>query len=103
MSCSTSTTAAPLGRIFGSAGIDVADDHRGEAEADLVAEQKLGVRHQRAADRHHLLLAAGERACPEAFGAARGGPGTGRRRQPRLHGPAARRAPAADQQGSPPR
>ena len=42
-------------------GIDVADDHRREAERDLVAEQQLRVGHQRAADRHHLLLAARQR------------------------------------------
>ncbi len=41
--------------------VDVADHDRREAEADLVAQQQARVRHQRAADRGHLLLAAGER------------------------------------------
>ena len=41
--------------------IDVADDDRREPEADLVAQQEVRVRHQRAADGDHLLLAAGER------------------------------------------
>src|SRR5215471_20494489 len=36
--------------------IDVANDDRGEAETELVAKQKLGIRHQRPADRQHLLL-----------------------------------------------
>ena len=37
------------------------DDHRREAERRLVEQQQLGLRHQRAADREHLLLAAGQR------------------------------------------
>ena len=43
--------------------VDVADDDRREAEADLVAQQQPRVRHQRAADGDHLLLAAGQRRC----------------------------------------
>lgn len=42
-------------------GVDVLDHDGCEAEADLVAEQHAGIRHQAAADRHHLLLAARER------------------------------------------
>ena len=37
-------------------------DRRGEPERGLVQQQQPRARHQRAADRHHLLLAAGERA-----------------------------------------
>ena len=36
------------------------DDRRREALGRLVHDQQLGVREQRAADREHLLLAAGE-------------------------------------------
>lgn len=36
------------------------DQKRGEAEARFVEHQQLGLRHQGAADRKHLLLAAGE-------------------------------------------
>src|SRR5215831_3070740 len=53
------------GTAFGDdrrqAGIDLAHHDRRETETDLIAEQKFRVRHQRAADRDHLLLAAGER------------------------------------------
>src|SRR5712692_3775095 len=38
------------------------DDHRGEAHRWFVEQHHLGPRHQRAADRQHLLLAARERA-----------------------------------------
>ena len=41
--------------------IDVADDDRRQAERQLVAQQEARVRHQRAADRRHLLLPARER------------------------------------------
>ncbi len=61
MSCSTMTSDDALGDDRRQARIDVADDDRREAEADLVAQQKLRIRHQRAADRDHLLLAAGQR------------------------------------------
>ena len=61
MSCSTRTIAAPPSRMRGQGRVDVADHDRREAEADLVAEQQFGVRHQRAADRDHLLLAARKR------------------------------------------
>ena len=40
---------------------DLLDDDRREAKAQLVAEEKPRVRHQRPADRDHLLLAARER------------------------------------------
>ena len=46
---------------LGERGIKGANHHRGQAETDFIAEQHLGVRHQSAADRQHLLLAAGER------------------------------------------
>ena len=38
------------------------DHQRRQAERRLVQQQHLGPAHQRAADRHHLLLAAGQRA-----------------------------------------
>src|SRR5215831_13723288 len=45
--------------------IDVANDDRGEAETELVAEQKSGICHQGPADCQHLLLTAreGRRRC----------------------------------------
>ena len=43
---------------------DLADDHRREAERRLVEQQQPRARHQRAGEREHLLLAAGERARP---------------------------------------
>ena len=61
MSCSTSTTLVPSRLMRRQRVVDVADDDRREAEAELVAEQQPRVGHQRAADRDHLLLAAGER------------------------------------------
>ena len=45
---------------IGERRIDVADDDRGEPEAELVAQQNARIRHQASPDRHHLLLAAGE-------------------------------------------
>src|SRR5438309_3359532 len=45
-----------LGGNRRNAGVDVADHDRREAQADLVAQQEPRVRHQRAADRDHLLL-----------------------------------------------
>ena len=51
----------PSALIVRQRGVDVADDDRREAEADLVAQEQARVGHQRAADRGHLLLAAGER------------------------------------------
>ena len=39
---------------------DLLDQHRRQAERGLVEQHDLGLRHQRAADRQHLLLAAGE-------------------------------------------
>ena len=61
MSCSTMIERQAFATIAGKARVDVADDDRREAEADLVAEQKPRIGHQRAADRGHLLLAAGQR------------------------------------------
>ena len=40
---------------------DLLDEERREAHRRLVHAQQPGARHQRAADRHHLLLAARER------------------------------------------
>src|SRR5262249_56245900 len=45
----------------GQAGIDLAHHDGRETEADLVAEEKFRIGHQRASERDHLLLAAGER------------------------------------------
>lgn len=42
-------------------GIDVVDHDGGEAERDLVEQDEVRVRHERAADGDHLLLSAGER------------------------------------------
>src|SRR6185312_2499063 len=36
--------------------IDVANDDRGQTKTDLVAQQQIGISHQCAADRSHLLL-----------------------------------------------
>jgi hypothetical protein len=41
-------------------GIDVANDDRREAKAELVAKKDARIRHQAAADRDHLLLPAGQ-------------------------------------------
>ena len=54
---------SPGGADGGEGRVDVADDDGGEAEADFVAEEKLGVRHEGPADGDHLLLAARE-CCP---------------------------------------
>ena len=43
MSCSTRITEAPRAVIVGERRVDVADHHRREAEADLVAEQQRGL------------------------------------------------------------
>ena len=61
MSCSTMTSDSALGNDRRDARVDVADHDRSEAEADLVAQQQRRIRHQRAADGDHLLLAAGQR------------------------------------------
>src|SRR6516164_781499 len=53
---------AAFGDNRGETRIEVAHHDRREAEAELVAEKKAWIRHQRAADRRHLLLAAGKRA-----------------------------------------
>ena len=41
---------------------DLRDEHRGEPHRRLVEQQHARARHERAADREHLLLATGERA-----------------------------------------
>src|SRR6266851_4855691 len=46
---------------------DLLDDERREAERGLVEQQEARPTHQRAADRQHLLLAAGERAAALAL------------------------------------
>ena len=53
----------PSARDARHRGVDLADHDRRQAERELVAQQHRRVAHQRAADRHHLLLAAGERRC----------------------------------------
>src|SRR4051794_31609607 len=42
---------------------DLAHDERREPERGLVEEEKPRLRHHRASEREHLLLAAGERPC----------------------------------------
>ena len=51
-------------------GQEVLDDHRREAHAHLVDEEHLGLLHQRAGDREHLLLAARQGAGVRASTAA---------------------------------
>src|ERR1700730_12492672 len=51
---------APLRDDRRQAGIEVAHYDRSQAEAELITQEKARIRHQRAADRRHLLLAAGE-------------------------------------------
>src|SRR5438552_12455641 len=41
--------------------VDLIDDEGGQAERDLVAQEKLRIRHERAADRDHVLLTSRER------------------------------------------
>src|SRR5262245_52663411 len=47
---------AAFGDDRGQAGIDLAHHDRRETEADLVAEEKFRIGHQRAPNRDHLLL-----------------------------------------------
>ena len=61
MSCSTTITLVPSALIVGKLCIDVADDDRGEAEADFVAQEQPWAGDEGAADGAHLLLASGER------------------------------------------
>ena len=44
----------------GKRAVDAADDYQGQPERQLVEQQHTGVGHQRAADRHRLLLPAGK-------------------------------------------
>ena len=68
---------------------DLVDDDRRQPERRLVEQEQPRARHQRPADREHLLLAAGERArrLPQPLAA---GPGTGRARAPAPRSAAAR-------------
>ncbi len=54
--------AAALLRVAAHDGEQRFDDHRGEAEAELVEEQQLRASGERPTEREHLLLAAGEEA-----------------------------------------
>ena len=54
--------AAALLRVAAHDGEQPLDDHRGEAEAELVEEQERRASGERPPDREHLLLAAGEEA-----------------------------------------
>ena len=60
--CSTSTTVTPRRLISAITSRELLDDPRREAERGLVEQQHARAGHQRAADREHLLLAAGEQA-----------------------------------------
>ncbi len=51
----------PLPMMRGKLRVDVLDDDRRKAKAELVQQEQFGVRHQRPPDRHHLLLPAGKR------------------------------------------
>ena len=57
-SCSTSSTVSPLARICGIVRVDALDDHRRQAEGQLVEQQHARVGDQRPADGDRLLLAA---------------------------------------------
>src|SRR5690606_41537472 len=58
---SLSSTLFPYTTLFRSVE-DLLDDERGEPQRRLVEQEQLRPRHQRAADRQHLLLAARQRA-----------------------------------------
>ena len=62
MFCSTSTIDRPSPLRRAMVRPDVGNDLRGEALRRLVHQQHARVGHQRAADRQHLLLAAGQQA-----------------------------------------
>ena len=95
--CSTSRTDGALAVDLADHLADLADDARREAQRGLVEEQQLRAGHQAAADRQHLLLAAGEQA-GRAARAGRRGPGTARRRA-LCAAPCARPVPAAQAAG----
>ena len=59
-SLSTMTVATPSARIARDGAPDLLGDQRRQPLGRLVDEDQVGVGHQRAADRQHLLLAAGE-------------------------------------------
>src|SRR5262249_53672786 len=50
----------PLAVHAGEHVVEMLDDDGGQAERDLVPEQKAWIRHQASADGEHLLLAAGQ-------------------------------------------
>jgi hypothetical protein len=52
--------AAALAGVVADHGQQALDDDRREAEAELVEQQQARAAHERAGDREHLLLAAGE-------------------------------------------
>ena len=60
MFCSTSTIDSPLFLELADGGHHLGDDLRREAFRRLVHQQHARIGHQRAADREHLLLAAGK-------------------------------------------
>ena len=63
MCCSTRTTPQPLSSAYWrTTGQQPLDDHRGQAEAELVEEQERRAPRERPPDGEHLLLAAGEEA-----------------------------------------
>ena len=63
MCCSTRTTPQPLSSAYWrTTGSSALDDHRGQAEAELVEEQEPRVSRERATDGEHLLLATGQEA-----------------------------------------
>ena len=69
-----STTRTPISPSSPSEikiSLDLLDDHRREALGRLVHHQEVRVEQQRARDREHLLLAAGELRCRGSFGARR--------------------------------
>ena len=59
--CSTTSTVPPAARKRDDLRHDAVDDERRQAERRLVEQEEAGPRHERAGDRHHLLLAARER------------------------------------------
>ena len=86
----------PAASSSGSSVVDPAHHHGRQAQRQLVEQQHAGVGHQRPADRHGLLLAAGQLrgALPAALGASSR---TARRRARMVHGPGracVRRRPA---------